>query len=479
MPMIPLLLSDSSRMVEYKIWLDRKNTQETEALDLLEDYRDYYAGKHALLLSEDQKAFLEGIITSSEHYPIDNKCRVVVDKLRALLDVEGVEGDGEVVRFEQVREAGDTPAGLAAQWWTANRMNRWEKELYRFALRDGEAYVMCWHDGIRPRMTVHQMWDGDVGVRMFYEDPDTKTTPIYASRHWYYADPVGEVQGVKRVTVYTTNGVYKYCGRLTEEQGRRMQAAGFQFIGPVTDDGLQGIQDPGDPAWPIAWLDRQGRPLGLAVAPFVCPGGSVLAGLIGLNNALNKVNVDILALADQQGFGQIIVQYDILPEVTDDPTQDGDGLGLRPGRVFETTGQVSKLQADDMAGLLATTDHWTTTIAGNSFLPMHAFVPAAGTIPSGVALEILEGGQAGRANEMISSFTAGWQQVFELCQRLESTFGRDLGEPVELSPIWLPVMREDPAKDLQRVQVESARLALERERAMGEGMAAPDDDEEI
>lgn len=477
MPMIPLLLSDSSQMVEYKIWLDRKTTQESEALDLLEDYRDFYAGRHPLLLSADQKAFLEGIITSSEHYPVDNKCRVVVDRLRALLDVEGVEGGGEIVRLEQVRELGTSPAGLMASWWMANRLNRWEKELYRAALRDGEAYVMCWHDGTKPRMTVHQMWDGNVGVRMFYEDPDTRTTPLYASRHWYHVDPVAEVQGVKRVTVYTSNGVFKYCGVTTGEQRRRMEAAGFVFVGTATDDGMQALMDPGDPAWPLAWVDRQGRALGLAVAPFVCPGGSVLAGLIGLNNALNKTNVDMLALADQQGFGQIVVQYDVLPEVTDDPTQDGDGLGLRPGRVFETTGAVSKLPADDMAGLLAVTQHWTTTIAGNSFLPMHAFVPLTGSLPSGVALEILESGQMDRAGEMISSFTAGWQQVFELAQRLEATFGRDLGEPVELSPVWRTVQRDDPAKDLQRVQVESARLALERERAAGEGLSMDDEDD--
>jgi hypothetical protein len=475
--MIPLLLSDSRQMVEYKIWLDRKTTDESEALSLLEDYRDYYAGKHALLLSDDQKAFLEGIITSSEHYPVDNKCRVVVDRLRALLDVEGVEGGGEAVRLEQAEEMGSSPAGMMATWWRANHMNRWEKELYRFSLRDGEAYVMSWHDGTRPRMTVHQMWDGDTGVRMFYEDPDTKTTPMYASRHWYYADPVGEVQGVKRVTVYTSNGVYKYVGMVSEEQRRRMTAAGFSFLGSMTDDGLQALMDPGDPGWPLAWVDRQGQPLGLAVAPFVCPGGSVLAGLIGLNNALNKVNVDILALADQQGFGQIVVQYDVLPEVSDDPTQDSDGLGLRPGRVFETTGQVSKLQADDMGGLLATTQHWTTTIAGNSFLPMHAFIPITGTLPSGVALEVLESGQTDRAEEMISSFSAGWQQVFELCQRLEATFGRDMGEPVELSPVWKPIARQDPAKELQQVQVESARLALERERAAGEGLAMEEETE--
>jgi hypothetical protein len=75
---------------------------------------------------------------------------------------------------------------------------------------------------------------------------------------------------------------------------------------------------------------------------------------------------------------------------------------------------------------------------------------------------------------MISSFSAGWQQVFELCQRLEATFGRDMGEPVELSPVWKPIARQDPAKELQQVQVESARLALERERAAGEGLAMED-----
>lgn len=477
MPMIPLLLGDSSRMVEYKIWLDRKSTDEAEAIDRLQTYRDYYAGKHDLLLSADQKAFLEGIITSSDDYPVDNKCRVIVDRLRALLDMTGIQGGGEEVLLERGRTLPDTPAGRMAQWWIANHMNRWERELYRYGLRDGEAYVMTWHDGTRPRWSIHQMWDGDTGVRMFYEDPDTKTTPAYASRHWYYADPAGEVQGVKRVTVYTASAVYKYARLPSDTQRRRMEAAGFVF-GASTDDGMLAIQDPGDPGWPLAWVDRQGRPLGLAVTPFVCPGGSVLVGMPGLNNALNKVNLDILALADQQGFGQIVVQYDVLPEVTDDPTQDAGGLGLRPGRVFETTGAVSKLQADDMGGLLASTQHWVTTIAGNSYLATHAFVPLQGQIPSGIALEIIESGQTARAEEIIASFTPAWQEVFDLAQRLEATFGAARGEPVELTPVWKPVTRDDPQKELARVQVKSARLALEREQAMGEGQAVNDADDD-
>ena len=88
MPVIPILPSDSRVAVEYKIYLAGQVELLQADLADLRKWRNYYAGSHDLLLSDDQKAFLEGVIdVDSEDWPLDNKVRKVVDKVRARLNV--------------------------------------------------------------------------------------------------------------------------------------------------------------------------------------------------------------------------------------------------------------------------------------------------------------------------------------------------------------------------------------------------------
>ena len=60
--------------------------------------------------------------------------------------------------------------------------------------------------------------------------------------------------------------------------------------------------DAGDATWPLPWIDGKGAPLGIPVVEFANPGGSEIDQIIGLQNALNKTWLDLIAAADASGF---------------------------------------------------------------------------------------------------------------------------------------------------------------------------------
>lgn len=467
MAIISIVPSDSAVVVDYKIRLAAQVSTVEQEIEDVKKYRAYYAGVHDLLLTTDQQKFLEGVIDKdAADWPLDNKCRKVVDKTRSRLNVTGWKAsDGASLSFEDAAGSdvqGANALELAVLWWQENDLDRWEGELYKAALRDGEAYMLVDYNAVEgmPRFTFGQKWDGYSGIRLLYEDADLRQKPIAAIKYWYTLDPINiEASNVLRATVYTRDSVYKFARFNRQEQARWFTIAPDM---PKTDDGYWCIMDSGDTAWPIPWCDEAGEPLGLAVVPFTSPRGSLLSDVIGLNNALNKTNLDLLANADQQGFGLIAVQYNgELPQVpataAGDTSTPSDGLGLRPGSALETTGTVTKLPADDMKGLLDFARHLTTSIASNSDIPMYEFVPLAGEIPSGVALQTLSAGLAEHAVECCTWFTGSWRRVAMLAQKLEILYGSGLsGKPVRLSPVWRdPAVRDEEAlltRGLMKIQ---------------------------
>lgn len=570
MAVIPILLSDSKTQVEYKVRLARLASEREAEIEAVQKYRAYYRGEHALLLSDDQKDFLEGVISEDGDWPIDNKCRTVVRKIRGRLNVigfrdslgnkvffeeaegepetegrrQGAEGSGQAaggggaaaqgngaqgggggagqaevgggaagVRGRAALEGGGEAAlgaaGRAAQtgragegslgagqggqagsqtleaavgWWVDNQMDFWEREIYCAALRDEDAFLIVSHDGEKPVFTFCEKWDGSTGVYMIYEDPQTKQKPLVAIKYWWSVNPTNidpmtgttsstgtstadALQGagyVLRATVYTRNAVYKYA-RFHNDR----QAGFYKVVGAKTEDGFYPIQDSTDTAWPLPWVDGQGKPLGLAVVPFATPDGSVIDGIVGLQDALNKTNLDLVANADQMGFGVIAVEYEQLPTVndeTDDPSAAQDGLGLRPGRVLETTGKVTKLEADDNAGLLATARHWVEGIAANSDVPFYEFMPTVGEVPSGAALQMLDSSLSERADECIVAFTPKWREALTLAQKLDALYGDGNGQVERITPIWKETTRRTIDAELAKLDLERRKLNLEMDR---------------
>jgi hypothetical protein len=222
--------------------------------------------------------------------------------------------------------------------------------------------------------------------------------------------------------------------------------------------------------------------MGLAVIPFVAPMGSVVDGLIGLQDALNKTWVDIVVNADQQGFGQFVAQYPgALPNVSTTETSgygagvtDDDGYGLRPGRVLELGGgaTMNKLPADDMTGLHNTARIITTAIAANSEMPLHYFIPLSGEVPSGAALDELSKPVGELAQELCVGFGDAWREVMVIAQKLDNQYGAFRGEPQQVAVQWMPQPKSPETEASALQPLEAATRAIQNLVASGSAYEA-------
>lgn len=400
--------------------------QEDEAARV-RSLRAYYDGEQPAMLSARQVEYLQGSGPTSTGFVegglftfAHNHVRSVIDTLRERLSVtglslEGAEGDDANTPEAQVGAA-------LWEWWTKSRLDSEQIRLYRRALRDGRCYVMVDYDAEtqRPRFTQHHVDAGsdDPGI-VLHRDPTDQNKVLFATRHFTTFDPLTPGATGKRCkTVYLPGEIRKYQEGRTGEWEPRIDA--------------------GDLGWPLPWRDRNGQPLGIAVVEFANPGGSEVAQIIGLQNALNKAWLDLIAAADTSGFPIPWISYedDMLPQAESDADSEGpDEVRLSPGRLLEVVrAQVGRLEAADMSQMIAVIDRIELAISGVSRTPSYYLRPVGGAdVPSGEALKQLESGLVRRAEERQLVFGQAWEDVFALAYRVNQAFGVSLPDVEDLS----------------------------------------------
>ena len=391
--------------------------QEKQAARVLA-LRAYYDGDHPVLLTDRQQEYLGGLLDKPAFPFAHNLVRSVIDTLRERLSVTGVGVEGAADD-----DVGTPEAQVSAalwRWWTRGRLDSEQIRLYRRALRDGLAYVMVDFDAEagRPRFTQHHVDAGELepGI-VLHRDPTDQNRVLYASRYFSVFDPLTPgATGVRRKTVYLPDQIRKY----------RMGRGGWE---PV--------MDAGDAGWPLPWVDRRSQPLGIPVVEFANPGGSEIAQIIGLQNALNKAWLDLLAAADTSGFPLMAIEYeDDLPLAALAAEDDEDAaIRLSPGRAIEVVkARVHRLEAAQLEPMIATIRYIVQAISGVSRTPAYYLEPVGGgNVPSGEALKQLESGLVRRAQERQLVFGQAWEDVFALAYRVNQAFGPSLPELPDLS----------------------------------------------
>lgn len=381
--------------------------------------RAYYDGDHPVLLTQRQREFLGGLVGEYEFPFAHNLMRSVVDTLTERLSVQGIAVNGvSTAAGEQAEAEPPSPDALLSatlwDWWKGNRLDITEQALYQTTLVDGAAYVMVDYDAQegRPRMVLHRADDGETGM-LVRRDPDNPDDVLYAARYFRAFDPLRPGQtGVARKTVYLPHEIRKY------RQGSAYDAPG----------GWQPVQDPGDAAWPLPWVNARGEPLGVPVVEFANPGGSEIAQIAGLQNALNKAWLDLMAAADHAGFPLLVAQYPLggmpLDSASDDDLEGADELRLAPGRVLELSGAtLTRIEAANLTPMLETIWAIVSAVAGISRTPQYYLRPVGGDVPSGEALKQLESGLVARARKRQRVFGQAWEDVFHLALRVADAFG--------------------------------------------------------
>ena len=392
--------------------------------------REYYAGEHPIMLTKRQMEYLGELVDGESFTFAHNLVRSIIDTLRERLDVSGFTVNGVGVEDETDDAAADGQlAALFWDWWMRNKSDSQQITLYRRALRDGKAYVIVDWDAAnsRPKFALHRVDAGDEepGIIM-HRDPEDDNHILYATRYFYTFDPLNPGKtGTQRKTVYLPGEIRKYI---------MGNAAGA----------WQPHMDAGDSTWPLPWVDAKGAPLGIPVIEFANPAGSEIDQIIGLQNALNKTWLDLIAAADASGFPILAIEYQGeggFGSIQDDADIEGnDEFRFSPGRAIEVdNANVKRLDAANLQPMIETMWTLVQAISGVSRTPAYYLRPVGGgDVPSGEALKQLESGLVKRAQERQLVFGQAWADAFGMAYRVAQTFGPSLPElpEMDIQTVW-------------------------------------------
>lgn len=244
--------------------------------------RDYYDGDHPTLLTDRQREFLHhrGRFKFCMNY-----CRLVVDAVVERLHVTGFQSEDQRL------------AAWLGRLWALTRMDAISNAVHLAAVRDGETFLMVDYDPAadRPRFTLNFADDGSGGVSMQYDDA---WQPVYAAKRWTVDAGAGAGR-LRRLNLYYPDRIERY-----------VSTTAAPFWQPYRADG----------DWIVPWLDREGQPLGIPAVHFCnrdqgTPYGvSEISDVIPLQDALNKLLIDLIAVADTNAFPLLVALGFTVPE---------------------------------------------------------------------------------------------------------------------------------------------------------------------
>jgi len=392
------------------------------------EYRKYYAGEHEIKLTERQKDFLKAVAGDKFR---QNVCPLVVESLVERLALSGFE-DLEQRQEADSEEAvsGQQPAGLvefASKLWEENRMDAGQKEIYRQAGIDQVTYVVLDIDPLTGQITLNHN-DGftsskaggdNEGVKLHYANGHRRGRPMFATKRW--AVQQGEGAGYRRYwVVYYTDRIERYYQDDREPDGGRFGEAGWKRDVP-REGPLVGV-------WPQPWIDALGQPLGIPVVGFPNGRASELHEVVPLQRALNKALIDLVAAADEAGFGVLfaagwIPTSDGRPIITDSSgkiTSGNQALKKEPGTIFYTQdpeGKLSRVPGEDLDKLIRVVDRHTLSIAQVSRTPISNF-QLFGQIPGEGTQRQLESGLLAKAEDRHLGYGNSWEDLIYLAARM-------------------------------------------------------------
>lgn len=405
--------------------------------------RHYFDGEHEVPLTERQKEYL-GFNTAKPRFAA-NFCRVIVNAVVERLIVDGFDSDDEIL------------SAWAESLWQANRMDATARLVHQMAVRDGEAFLLVdWDDNEkRPRFIAHPRYVDAMqggtgyGCKAHYPDDDDTQPMLYASKRWTetITNERGQRETRQRLTAYYPERVERYVLATTGSEA-----------------GWQQYRDKGQTEWPTPWVTTAGDPLGIPAIHFRNPHlRSELWDAVPLQDAINKVLLDIMASADTSGF-RLLFASGWLP-TTDGalPATDGSNLlKISPGQIVGTSkdgASLTPIEGADLAPMLETADSLIMKLAQITDTPTGRFQMTRAVAAEGT-LKQQEAPLLGKVRAREVLFGDAWEDMLYLARRLTNTFGGEsIGEESLLETRWKPSESRDEAEWI-------ATLAIKREKLM-------------
>lgn len=446
MSILNFLTPPKSDRMAYLMYL--VDSQVEEQSDIIE-YRDYFDGRHEVMLNERQREFLGR--SHANKFRL-NQCPVVVDSLIDRLDVTGFSEIAQNIETGQAESDADEPppprSGLAdfiKRIWETNRMDAGQEEIYRQAAIDQRTYIILDIDPETGEIALHhndaytssKAGGDDEGVKLHFATKKRRGRPQFATKRW--AVQQGADAGYRRYFVtYYPDRIERYYQDDRERDGGQLGEIGWKPDIP-RDGPMAGV-------WPTPWVDADGRPLGIPVVEFLNGRHSELHEVVPLQRALNKSVIDLIAAADQAGFGVLFASgwaptSDGKPLVVDSRGQVTSGnkpLTLESGAILFTTnpnGSLTRVMGDDVTRLIQVVDRNILSIAQVSRTPISNF-QLFGQIPAEGTQKQLDAGLVKKAVSRQRVYGNAWEDVMYLARRI--ALGVPVFEAGELRGYGLP-----------------------------------------
>ena len=375
--------------------------------------RKYHEGQHGGELTERLRQFIRSF---DEGHPFSmNVCRSVITALTERLSIQGFDcADKTIIEW-------------AEKMWADNVMAALQDDVYEWALRDGESFIVVGWDEEeeRARLTLHPRYtdlnvDGDgYGCTMTYTQNDPNQKALFATKYWT-EEIDNELR--QRKTMYFPDRIEKWI------MGER--------------DWLH-YKDVADEDWPIPWKDADGKPLGIAVIHFKNKGLRCEAwDTIPLQDAVNKELVDLLMAGDATAF-RIFYAMGFIPTTNGKPPADdrSNWQRIEPGEIVATTKNASEASfgAIDGADLTPLQDlvhqlvMWSAMV---SETPITRFITTK-LIASDETLKEQENPLLSRVRVRQVLFGSAWATCLDMTRKIYNLWGEaGLKEDQDVLILW-------------------------------------------
>jgi hypothetical protein len=393
--------------------------------------RKYHNGDQDTYMTDRVKVFLD-LHTAIRKFNL-NVCRTITLAVKDELSVSGF-------NTSEIADAGGVKAQAAWAWdlWTKNRMDAVQAEVHESALSDRETFIIVDFDyaRLRPRLIHNYKYtsldaEGDgQGCWMLYENDDVNQPARCAVKQWIQTDydkETGQASSAIRRTIYYPDRIEKwtYSG-----------AAWEKYIEPPSMD----PSVPPEP-WPIPWLGRDGKPVGIAVIHFRNVNLTPEAwDAIPIQDAINKTLIDILASNDLTAF-QMLVALGWYPTTDGEAPKDDKSnlLKVGAGQWIGTQNPDGKLQVvtgSDPTPLVDALKDLVLMAAQVTSTPTARFTTTK-LIASAETLKEQNAQLKKKAQDRRTLFGDAWEACMEMARKVANMFGNtNFDELITFSTIW-------------------------------------------
>jgi len=404
--------------------------------------RAYHNGEQDTYMTDRVREFLD--VHKNKKFCV-NICRTITLAVKDELSVSGFN-----TTEKADKEGSKTQAAWAWNLWTKNQMDNVQSEVHESALSERETFIMLeWdYDKERIKFTHNYRFtdldsdpagDGQ-GVWMIYENDDVNQKPICAVKEWSMStyDQEGQLTLRRRRNIYYPNEIQKWVYDTQWEH----------YTEPIDLES----EAPPEP-WPIPWVGKDNKPLGIPVIHFRNVGLMPEAwDAIPLQDAANKTLIDILASNDLTAF-KMLVAMGWYPTTDGQPPKD-DGsnlLKVGPGQFIGSANpnaKVDVIEGSDPGPLMGSLQDIIVAAAQITSTPTARFTTTK-LIAAAETLKMQDMQLKKKAKDRRVLFGNSWEQCLVVARRMTNFFGSEpeLDEEIDFSTIWAD---NETLEDLQQ-----------------------------